>query len=143
LRAFATQGQLSPDQMLDLYGIESGPVRAVLRDYLLERAPSVDHTTLRGLAYTLGRLFWRDLELHHPGISSFHLAPEVATAWKQRIQVTTRTTLDAAGQPTQTQRLRSDGWAQLGQVLVDCGTAVPSHGAAAGPLRVLCRWPVR
>ncbi len=51
LRAFATQGQLSPDQMLDLYGIESVTVRAVLNDYLLERAPSVDHTTLRGLAY--------------------------------------------------------------------------------------------
>ena len=144
LRAFATQGQLSPDQMLDLYGIESGPVRAVLRDYLLERAPSVDHTTLRGLAHTLCRLFWRDLELHHPGINSFHLAPEVATAWKQRIQVTTRTTLDAAGQPTQTRRLRSDGWAQLGQVrafYLDIAQWAMEEPARWGPWAAPC--PVR
>ena len=67
LRAFATQGQLSPEQMLDRYGIECAPVRQLLNEYLLERAPSLDHTTLRGLAATLGRLFWRDLEIHHPG----------------------------------------------------------------------------
>ena len=61
LRAVATQGQLSPGQMLDRYGIKSAGVRQVLHDYLLERAPSLDHTTLRGLAVTLGRLFGRDL----------------------------------------------------------------------------------
>ena len=63
----------------------SRPVRALLLAYLRERQPTVDHTTLRDLAFTLGRLFWRDLELHHPGISSLHLAPEVAAAWKQRV----------------------------------------------------------
>jgi Phage integrase family len=116
LRAFATQGQLSPDQMLDVYGIQCAEVRAVLRDYLLERAPAVDHTTLRGLAQTLGRLFWRDLELHHPGICSFSLAPEVAAAWKQRVLVKTTRTVDADGRSTEAQHLRSDGRAQLGQV---------------------------
>ena len=75
LRAFATQGQLSPQQMLDRYGIECAPVRQMLNEYLLERAPSLDHTTLRGLALTLGRLFWADLEAHHPGIDSLQLAP--------------------------------------------------------------------
>jgi hypothetical protein len=144
LRAFATQGQLSPDQMLDLYGIQSAPVRAVLHDYLLERAPSVDHTTLRGLAYTLGRLFWRDLELHHPGIDSFHLAPEVATAWKQRVLVTTRITLDAHGQATQTHRLRSDGRAQLGQVrafYLDIAQWAMEEPARWGPWAAPC--PIR
>jgi hypothetical protein len=144
LRAFATQGQLSPDQMLDLYDIQSTPVRTVLHDYLLERAPSVDHTTLRGLAYTLGRLFWRDLELHHPGISSFHLAPDVATAWKQRVLVTTRTTQDADGQPVQTQRLRSDGRSQLGQVrafYLDIAQWAMEEPARWGPWAAPC--PIR
>src|SRR5664279_503522 len=102
--------------MLDVYGIQCAEVRAVLRDYLLERAPAVDHTTLRGLAQTLGRLFWRDLELHHPGICSFSLAPEVAAAWKQRVLVKTTRTVDADGRSTEAQHLRSDGRAQLGQV---------------------------
>lgn len=144
LRAFATQGQLSPDQMLNLYGIESVTVRAVLNDYLLERAPSVDHTTLRGLAYTLGRLFWRDLELHHPGIDSFHLAPDVATAWKQRVLVTTRTTQDGDGQPVHTQRLRSDGRSQLGQVrafYLDIAQWAMEEPARWGPWAAPC--PIR
>ena len=59
-------------------------------DYLRERQPAVDYATLHKLSYTLGRLFWRDLELHHPGIASLHLPAEVAAAWKQRI--TTKTT---------------------------------------------------
>ena len=116
LRAFVTKGQLSPDQMLDLYGIECAAVRQVLHDYLLERAPAVDHTTLRNMAATLGRLFWRDLELHHPGICSLNLAPEVAAAWKQRVLVKTTTSIDADGRPVETRHLRSDGRAQLGQV---------------------------
>src|SRR5215204_581035 len=53
--------------------------------YLAERQPMLDHTTLRDLAFSLGALFWRDLEHHHPGTSSLQLAPEVAAAWKQRV----------------------------------------------------------
>jgi len=116
LRAFATQGQLSPDQMLDLYGIECADVRQLLHDYLLERAQAVDHTTLRSMAATLGRLFWRDLELRHPGICSLNLAPEVASAWKQRVLVRTTYSVDADGQRTEMRHPRSDGRAQLGQV---------------------------
>ena len=78
LRAFATQGQLSPEQMLDRYGIECRPVRDLLVAYLQERQPMLDHTSLRGLAFTLGGLFWRDLERHHPASTSLHLAPDVA-----------------------------------------------------------------
>ena len=45
----------------------------------------VDYVTLVRLADTLGRLFWDDLEAHHPGISSLRLDPRAAAAWKQRI----------------------------------------------------------
>ena len=54
-------------------------------EYLTERAPDLDHTSLRSIARNLCRLFWRDLEIHHPGIDSLHLAPEVARAWKERL----------------------------------------------------------
>ena len=46
------------------------------------------------LAYLLGKLFWADLEAHHPGIDSLKLPRDVAAAWKQRVM--TRTTHDAA-----------------------------------------------
>jgi len=42
----------------------------VLVDYLRERQPSVDFSSLQRFAYLLGKLFWADLEAHHPGIDS-------------------------------------------------------------------------
>ena len=66
--------------------------------WLAEQAPMLDHTTLRELAFSLGGLFWRDLERHHPGISSLHLAPEVAAAWKQRVLTKTRRATGPDGQ---------------------------------------------
>jgi hypothetical protein len=89
-RALKTQGQLSCEQLIDRYGIECRPVRDLLVDYLRERQPAIDYPSLHKLSYVLGRLFWRDLELHHPGIASLHLPAEAAAAWKQRI--TTKTT---------------------------------------------------
>ena len=51
----------------------------------------------------LGGLFWRDLELHHPGIDSLHLPADAAAAWKQRITTkTTRTRQPAATSPRPT-----------------------------------------
>ena len=54
-------------------------------DYLQEHQLAVDYATLRAMAHALGSLFWRDLERHHPGISSLRLSPAVAAGWKQRI----------------------------------------------------------
>jgi hypothetical protein len=85
VRGLKTQGQLSCEQLIDRYRIACRPVRDLLVDYLHERQPSVDYASLHKLSYTLGRLFWRDLEIHHPGIASLHLPAEVVTAWKQRI----------------------------------------------------------
>ncbi|HEX5882708.1 MAG TPA: site-specific integrase, partial [Actinomycetota bacterium] len=116
LRAFATQGQLSTEQMLQPFGIESEAVRAMLNEYLLERAPALDHTTLRSLAATLGRLFWRDLEIHHPGICSLNLAPDVAAAWKLRVLTKTTSVTDPDGHVVEARQLRSNGRAELGQV---------------------------
>ena len=60
-------------------------MRDVLVDYLRKRQPAVDFSTLQRLAYLLGKLFWADLEAHHPGIDSLQLPRDVATAWTQRV----------------------------------------------------------
>jgi hypothetical protein len=86
LTAATRRGQLSCAELIDRYQIECAPVRDLLVDYLAARRPGVDYTSLDNLARNLGLLFWRDLELHHPGISSLHLPSEVATAWKLRLQ---------------------------------------------------------
>jgi integrase len=116
LRAFVTQGQLSPEQMMAPYGIQCLPVRDLLVAYLHERQPMLDHTSLRSLAFTLGRLFWRDLEIHHPGINSLNLTPEVAAGWKQRALTRTIRTTGPDGQVVEERRPRSDGNGQLAAV---------------------------
>ncbi len=79
-------GQLTPAQLIDRYGLACQPVRDLLVDYLRERQPGIDYSTLTGLASTLGLWFWKDLEDRHPGISSLRLPPDIAAGWKKRIQ---------------------------------------------------------
>ncbi|MGH3123736.1 MAG: hypothetical protein ACRDND_22335, partial [Streptosporangiaceae bacterium] len=88
VRTSLARGQLTAGQLIDRYGIACRPVRDLLVDYLRERQPSVDYATLRNLAQRLGSVFWRDLELHHPGIDSLHLPPDVAAGWKLRALTT-------------------------------------------------------
>jgi integrase len=95
LRALRIEGRRSIAQIVDGYGIECKPVRDLLVEYFSERAPELDHTSLRSIARNLCRLFWRDLEIHHPGIDSLQLTPQVAQAWKERLAYIR----DAAGQP--------------------------------------------
>ncbi len=85
IEMFSSRGQPSCEQLIDRYRIACGPVRDVLVDYLRERQPAVDFSTLQHLAYPLGKLFWADLEAHHPGIDSLQLPRDVAAAWKQRV----------------------------------------------------------
>ncbi len=88
VRLFSTMyhGQLTPARLIDRYDLACRPVRDLLVDYLHERQPGLDYTSLAALATHLGLLFWKDLENHHPGIASLNLAPDMAAAWKQRIR---------------------------------------------------------
>jgi hypothetical protein len=106
-RMFGTQGQLSASQMLSGYAIACRPVHDLIADYLREQQLAVDYATLRSMAHVLGKLFWRDLERHHPGIGSLRLAPEVAAGWKQRILVKTRKSATAAGDIIETSAPRT------------------------------------
>jgi integrase len=96
------QGQLTTAELIGQYDLTCIPVRDLLIGYLDQRQPSVDYATLHVLARSLGRLFWKDLETHNPGISSLRLAPDVAVAWKQRLAVKTVSSRDAAGNITVT-----------------------------------------
>jgi integrase len=49
----------------------------------------------------LGRLFWADLERHHPGIGSLRLPDGAATAWKQRLRMVTKMVRGADGTPSE------------------------------------------
>jgi site-specific recombinase XerD len=98
VRMLNTQGQLSVEQMVDRYDINSRPVRDLFVDYLRELEVSRDYTTLRDLASTLCRPFWRDLELHHPGIESLHLPASVAAGWKKRVMTKTKQVVDGRGE---------------------------------------------
>ena len=110
IQVFSGRGQPSCEQLIDRYGIQCGPMRDVLVDYLRERQPSVDFSSLQRDAYLLGKLFWADLEAHHPGIDSMKLPRDVAAAWKQRVMTKTRTTAAAdGGPPTQVVSARLDG----------------------------------
>jgi Phage integrase family len=97
VRMFTTRGQLTPAELIGQYGIGCGPVRDLLADYLTERLIAADYSTLRAIAHILGKLFWRDLELHNPGISSLRLSPAATAGWKQRI--TRKAPRGAAGGP--------------------------------------------
>ncbi|MFD6938792.1 tyrosine-type recombinase/integrase [Streptomyces goshikiensis] len=87
LRHFTVRaGQYSPAELIDRYDIQDQRVRDLLVDYLTERQLALDYTSLDDLSRTIGLNFWSNLEKHHPGINSLHLAADVATAWKRRMQ---------------------------------------------------------
>jgi hypothetical protein len=90
-RMISTQfgGQLTVEQLVDRYDLACRPIRDLLVDYLRERQPAIDYTSLVKLAVSLIPCFWKDLENCHPGIDSLLLPPDIAAGWKQRIQTRT------------------------------------------------------
>jgi integrase len=109
MRALTGRGKPTCEQLIDRYQIACQPVRDVLVDYLRERQPAVDFSSLQRLAYLLGKLFWADLEAHHPGIGSLRLPRDAAAAWKQRVMTRTRTAAGSDGRGLQTVTARLDG----------------------------------
>jgi hypothetical protein len=97
LRELRAAGQRTPEELIDRYRLSCRPARDLLVEYLKERQPALDYSSLRSLAAALGGRFWKDLEDHHPGIDSLHLPTEVAEAWKQRLRNTRKTVTTAGG----------------------------------------------
>jgi hypothetical protein len=87
LKAVMVLGQRSPAELIDRHEIACRPIRDLLVGYLTDRTVDVDYVTLEDMARSLGLLFWKDLEQHHPGISSLRLDAQTAAAWKERVSV--------------------------------------------------------
>lgn len=141
IEMFSARGQPSCEQLIDRYRIACRPVRDVLVDYLRERQPSVDFSSLQRFAYLLGKLFWADLEAHHPGIDSLKLSREVAAAWKQRVMTRTRTTTTPAGEQLRLTSPRLDGRSVLSAVrafYLDIAEWAEDDPARWGPWAVRC-----
>ncbi|MDQ5834693.1 MAG: site-specific integrase, partial [Actinomycetota bacterium] len=101
LRALRSSGQRTPAQLIDRFGLVCQPIRDLLVDYLRERQPALDYTSLDALAYFLGKRFWADLESHHPGLDSLRLPRHVADDWKRRLATFTKTTQTSTGEKVQ------------------------------------------
>jgi integrase len=97
LRELRAAGQRTPEELIGRYRLDCRPVRDLLVEYLKERQPALDYSSLRSLAAALGGRFWKDLEDHHPGIDNLHLPSAVAEAWKQRLRTTRKTVTTADG----------------------------------------------
>jgi hypothetical protein len=141
IEMFSGRGQPTCEQLIDRYQIACGPVRDVLVDYLRERQPSVDFSSLQRFAYLLGKLFWADLEAHHRGIDSLKLPRDVAAAWKQRVMTRTRTTTGPDGEPVTLTSTRLDGRSVLSAVrafYLDIAEWADDDPARWGPWAVRC-----
>jgi integrase len=97
LRELRAAGQRTPEELIDRYRLSCQPVRDLLVEYLKERQPALDYSSLRSLAAALGGRFWKDLEDHHPGIDTLDIPAAVAEAWKQRLRTTRKTVTTAGG----------------------------------------------
>ena len=80
LRELTASRQRTPGELIDRYDLAGRPVRDLLVDYLKERQPALDYSSLRKLSAALAGGFWKNLERHHPGISSLHLPAQVSEA---------------------------------------------------------------
>jgi len=141
IEMFSGRGQPTCEQLIDRYRIACRPVRDVLVDYLRERQPSVDFSSLQRFAYLLGKLFWADLEAHHPGIDSLKLPREVAAAWKQRVMTRTLTTTSPSGEQITLTSARLDGRSVLSAVrafYLDITEWADDDPARWGPWAVRC-----
>jgi len=133
-------GQLTAEELVDRYDLACRPVRDLLVDYLRERQPGIDYSTLTGLATTLALWFWKDLETHHPGIDSLRLPPDIAAGWKRRIQTRTVRTADS-GEQVVAREAADDILITVRALYLDLAQWALDEPARWGPWAVPC--PVR
>jgi integrase len=101
LRGLSIAGQRTPEELIDRYALDSAPIRDLLVDYLRERQPALDYTSLVSLSYYLGLRFWADIEAHHPGIDGLRLPREVSDGWKRRLRTISKTITTEHGDKAQ------------------------------------------
>ncbi|NYI99956.1 integrase [Nocardioides thalensis] len=87
LRLAQLRGQLTVTELVDRHEVASKRVRECLIRYLRAREGRLDYSSLQSLVAALCGLFWRDIEIHHPGADSLAIDDETAEAWKRRLAV--------------------------------------------------------
>ena len=133
------QGKLTPGQLIDRYDLACRPVRDLLVDYLRERQPAIDYATLRGLSTVLAGAFWKDLENHHPGIDSLRLPPDVAAAWRERLQTKESRTAEGAAAGAREPRMCSADYViRVRAFYLDIAQWAADDPARWGPWAVPC-----
>jgi integrase len=132
------RGQLTAEQLVDRYDLACRPVRDLLVDYLRERQPAVDHATLRGLSTVLAGAFWKDLENHNPGIDSLRLAPDVAAAWRERLQTKEDRSAAAASGAREQRKASADYLMRVRSFYLDIAQWAADDPARWGPWAVPC-----
>lgn len=75
------------EQLVDGFGIRTPAVREVFVLYLKEREPTLDFNSLRQIADSLLRLFWCDIERHHPDVAGLTLRGDVIDQWRRRVRL--------------------------------------------------------
>ncbi|GGR16658.1 site-specific integrase [Agromyces mediolanus] len=75
--------QRTVDELVDRTGIQNQRMRNLFVDYLRARAAALDYVSLQGLAGTLVRNFWCDLERLEPGVDTLDLPAELFARWKE------------------------------------------------------------
>lgn len=63
-RQLRSAGPRTPAELIGRYHLACQPIRDLLADYLRERQPALDYSTLNHISGILGKLFWADLEQH-------------------------------------------------------------------------------
>ena len=109
-------------------------------DYLRERQPGIDYTSLVKLAVSLIPCFWKDLENCHPGIDSLLLPPDIAAGWKMRIQTRTVRAPDG-GEQVLARQSADDALMAVRAFYLDLAQWALDDPARWGPWAVPC--PIR
>lgn len=83
----ARPGRADVDELVARCGVQNEAVRGVFARYFQEREVNLDYNSLVNAVKSLCKLYWADLEQHHPGISSLHVPRAVAQDWKKRVRM--------------------------------------------------------
>ena len=134
LRTNRRLGPQPSHEIVDFYGVKNPDMRTLFIRYLDERRPAMDYSSVRSLAFILVKLFWRDIERHHPEQKDLRLPNEVAEAWRERVRFRKhqpgrepQTRKDVIGTLTTVRAFYLDlqEWALEDPVLGDLGRAQP------------------
>lgn len=86
LRELILAQRLTPEQLVDRYGVKAPTVRTVLIAYITEMSTTQDYGSLDSSSRVLVKNFWKPIEDANPGIDTINLTKEQAAQWKASLK---------------------------------------------------------